>query len=276
MFLNTVIIVLQETIEAALLIAVLLVLTHLFSKRGYGSFSLQTRWVVVSIVIGSIGAVIYSYYTSQISVMFDYTGQEVFNAGIHLLSFILIFLLAFLVPNERLAQNAQQKIWLVAFCMTGIVVFAIVREGSEIILYIGGIAGQGENFSRVLLGGSIGAGIGVSTGVILFYSLINLSVNWSFRACLILLCLIAGNMCSQVVLLLTQADWLFFTPIAWDSSSGLPENSIIGQLLYALIGYEATPSILQVVVYLIGITLIVVSPLFRKAWPQQRYVIGES
>lgn len=275
MFHNTVILVLQETIEAALLIGVLLVFTHLFSKSGYGSFSLQTRWVTVSIAIGSIGAVIYSYYTSQISEMFDYAGQEVFNASIHLLSFIFIFLLAFLVPNKRLTQNAQQRIRLAAFCMTGIVVFAIVREGSEIIQYIGGIAGQGENFSRVLLGGSIGAGIGVSTGVILFYSLINLSVNWSFRACLILLCLIAGNMCSQVVLLLTQADWLLFTPIAWDSSSGLPENSIVGQLLFALIGYEATPSILQVVVYLIGITLIVVSPLFRKAWPQQRSLVGE-
>lgn len=275
MFHNTVILVLQETIEAALLVGVLLVLTNLFSKSWHRSFSLQTRWVAVSIGVGSIGAVIYSYYTSQISVMFDYVGQEVFNACIHLLSFILIFLLAFLVPNERLAQNAQQRSRLAAFCMTGIVVFAIVREGSEIIQYIGGIAGQGENFSRVLLGGSIGAGIGVSTGVILFYCLINLSVDWSFRACLILLCLIAGNMCSQVVLLLTQADWLLFTPIAWDSSSGLPENSIVGQLLFALVGYEATPSILQVVVYLIGITLIVVSPLFQRAWPQQRSLIGE-
>ncbi len=154
--------------------------------------------------------------------------------------------------------------------------FAMVREGSEIILYTVGIAGQEENFTPVMLGGFIGAGIGVSTGVLLFYGLISLSLIWSFRVSLVLLCLIAGNMGSQTVLLLTQADWLPFTPIAWDSSSALPENSVFGYLLYALIGYEATPSMLQVGLYLFGIVLIILSPLFRKSWSQQNKLAGSS
>jgi high-affinity iron transporter len=110
--------------------------------------------------------------------------------------------------------------------------------------------------------------------VFLFYGLINLSVIWSFRASLILLCLIAGNMGSQAVLLLTQADWLPFTPIAWNSSAALPEASILGHLLYALVGYEATPSILQVALYLFGIILIIASPLFRKTWVQHEFLRG--
>lgn len=91
---------------------------------------------------------------------------------------------------------------------------------------------------------------------------------------LVLLCLIAGNMGSQVVLLLTQADWLPYTPIAWDSSSALPENSVVGYLLYALIGYEATPSMLQVGIYLFGIALILLSPLFRRSWQQKNEFAG--
>jgi len=276
MFLNAVVLVLQEMIEAALLISVLLVFTHLFRSAWNGSFNLPTSWVIVSVVAGSLGAVIYSYYTPQISGMFDYVGQEVFNAGFHLLSLMLIFLLAYMVPHKSLAQKALQRSQLAACCMAGVVIFSFVREGSEIIQYIGGIAGQDENFSPVVVGGAIGAGIGVSTGVLLFYGLISLSVNWSFRASLILLCLIAGNMGSQAVLLLTQADWLPFTPIAWNSSIVLPETSIVGQLLYALIGYEATPSMLQVAIYLFGIILIVVSPLFRKAWPQHRSLVEET
>lgn len=276
MFLNAVVLVLQEMIEAALLISVLLVFTHLFRRNWESSFKLKTNWVLYSIAIGGIGAVVYSYYTPQISEMFDYVGQEVFNATIHILSFLLIFFLAYLVPSKILATKILQRSRVAAFCMAGVVMFAIVREGSEVIQYIMGVAGQDENFSPVVLGGAIGAGIGASAGVLLFYGLINLSVNMSFKTSLILLCLIAGNMGSQVVLLLTQADWLPFTPIAWNTSNGLPETSIFGQLLYALIGYEATPSLLQVSAYLFGVILIAVSPLFRNAWPQHRSLVGET
>lgn len=276
MFLNSVILVLQEMIEAALLISVLLVFTHLLQKNWVEAFVLRTRWVAISIAIGGAGAAIYSYYTPQISEMFDYVGQEVFNASIHILSLLLIFLLAFMVPGHRLSLSVAQRSRAAAFCMTGIVMFSIIREGSEIIQYIGGIAGQEENFTPVVVGGFIGAGIGISTGVLLFYGLISLSATWSFRLSLLLLCLIAGNMGSQAVLLLTQADWLPYTAIAWNSSSALPENSIVGHLLYALIGYEATPSILQVSIYLLGIVLILVSPLFRKFWPQRHALVDDT
>lgn len=276
MFLNSVILVLREMIEASLLISVLLVFTNLFQRSWDKSFVLRTSWVGFSIAIGVLGAAIYSYYTPQISEMFDYVGQEILNASIHLLSLLLVCFFAFLVPSARLAKNVMGRARFAAFCMTGIVMLAIVREGSEIIQYVGGIAGQEGNFTPVVLGGFIGAGIGVSTGVLLFYGLINLSANWSFRISMGLLCLIAGNMGSQAVLLLTQADWLPYTPIAWNSSSALPENSIVGHLMYALVGYEATPSILQVSIYLLGIVLIVISPLFRKPWPQQHSLVGET
>ncbi len=109
MFLNAVMLVLQEMIEAALLISVLLVFTHLFQKSWDKAFVLRTRWVAISVVMGTLGAAVYSYYTPQISEMFDYVGQEVFNASIHLLSFILIFLLAFMVPNARLSPSVLKS-----------------------------------------------------------------------------------------------------------------------------------------------------------------------
>lgn len=158
--------------------------------------------------------------------------------------------------------------------MIGVVLLAIIREGSEIILYVGGVAGQPGNFTPVLFGGIIGGGIGVSTGVLLYYGLISLNIKWAFRLSLILLALVTGNMGSQAVLLLTQADWLPFTPIAWNSSAILAEDSIPGHLLYALIGYESTPSVLQLVCYLSGMILIIVSPLFRQALPRNQSLVN--
>ena len=59
-------------------------------------------------------------------------------------------------------------------------------------------------------------------------------------------------MLSQATLQLTQADWLPAAQPLWDSSYWVSENSITGHVLYSLIGYEATPSGLQVTAYVSG------------------------
>ena len=49
-----------------------------------------------------------------------------------------------------------------------------------------------------------------------------------------------------------QVDWLSQSPAVWDTSSIITEHSLLGELLYALIGYEATPTFLQSSVYISG------------------------
>lgn len=150
--------------------------------------------------------------------------------------------------------------------LTLVIALGVVREISEIIIYVTGIATQPENVSPVMLGSFIALGIGASGGILLFYILINLSELWALRSCMVLLALFTGNMASQACLLLTQADWLPYTAELWDSSSLLPEYTVPGQLLYALVGYEATPSILQGLCYVIAMLLILFSPLFKITW----------
>jgi len=93
-----------------------------------------------------------------------------------------------------------------------------------------------------------------------------LPVAWSYRVSMLLLALFAGNLASQATQLLTQADWLPYTPQLWDSSNLIPEYSVPGQLLFALVGYEANPSVLQAVLYLVSALLIAISPLFILSW----------
>ena len=150
--------------------------------------------------------------------------------------------------------------------MVFVVVLAILREGSEIIQFGSGVLGQGEVGLPIFYGGLVGAGIGVSTGVLLYYGLTGLSLERSLKVCVLLLALTAGNMASQATLLLNQADWLPFTPIVWDSNRLLVESSVLGQLAYALIGYEATPSLMQVSAYFFGLVAVFASPISRLAW----------
>ena len=266
MFLNAVILVLQEILEAAMLISIMLVLTYELRQHWPASFHLRVRWVVNAMVTGTVGAWIYAWSMPTVSTWFDYAGLEIVDACLQfgIIFFLLVF--CFVLDPKVFEAEAGKRSTIASTSMVVVVALGIIREGSEIILYGAGIMGQPENITPVVLGGLMAAGIGISSGWFLFYGLVSLKQRAAFRTAVILLALFAGNMAAQGVLLLTQADWLPYTIELWDSSGLLAEYTVPGQLLYALIGYEATPSLLQAGAYLTAVILVLISPLFRLAW----------
>jgi high-affinity iron transporter len=138
---------------------------------------------------------------------------------------------------------------------------AITREGPGIMVYLGGFLGQDDTVQAVLIGSALGFGIGVSVGLLVFYGLLALGGRRGRRVTLALLALFSGNMLAQSALQLTQADWLQAGPTLWDSSAWLPEQSIAGHLLYALLGYESSPSLAQVLAYLAGAAAVLAAAL---------------
>lgn len=246
MFLNSVVLILQEILEAALLVSVLLVFTRVNGMRA--------GWVFLGLAAGCVGALIFSLNMATISEWFDYVGQEVVNASLQYAITLLLALFAFCYGTGR----ARLKSWMLT-CMILSVTFSLSREGAEIFIYIEGVLSQPPHIRPTLTGAGIGAGIGVSVGVLLYYGLLWFPGRWVTFCCLLLLAMVAGNMSSQGTLLLTQADWLPPTATLWDTGTAIAENSIPGHLLYALIGYEATPSLLQAVAYAAGILLVLAS-----------------
>ncbi len=248
MFLNSVVLILQEILEAALLISVLLVFTRLRSIRPF--------WAIAAIASGAIGAYFFAHHMASISEWFDYVGQEVMNAFIQLaILFILAIFSAKYLGNTHSPHSSQMNRGFIV-CTLLLVALSLTREGSEVFIYVGGALGDPSHVQPTLMGSVIGAGIGISVGVLIYYGLLGLPTKRISTSGLLLLSLIGGNMASQATLLLTQADWLPYSRILWDTSSWLPENSILGRLLYAIIGYEATPSLFQVFSYATGILLI--------------------
>jgi high-affinity iron transporter len=65
---------------------------------------------------------------------------------------------------------------------------------------------------------------------------------------------LSGSMMSQATQLLIQVDYLPTAFPLWDTSNLISERSVTGQVLYALIGYEATPVFLQVIAYVMAST----------------------
>jgi high-affinity iron transporter len=265
MFLDAVILILQEILEAALLIGVLLVLMRRLGVPAlWPGLRLRGTWVAWSLGCGALGAWLYAGWMPVIAEWFDYVGQDVVNALIQAGIVLLMLVFGALYPAGR-AQSPRLGTFASA-CLVGMVALVVAREGSEIILYMSGVMGQPENLSTVLLAAMMAAGIGLSCGVFLHYGLVCLRPRQSLRTALLLLALFMGSMASQAVLLLTQADWVPWTDQAWDSSSLIDEAGITGQLLYALVGYEATPSLAQAGFYSVVIIAVMLTALFRKGW----------
>jgi high-affinity iron transporter len=258
MLLSSVIFTLQETLEAALIISVLLVTSRLVNANG--------KYIGQGILIGLAGALIYSLNMATISEWFDYVGQEITNATIQFLIIIFIISLTYLTFNLIHQKNNSSVTirTLFAISVTAIIALAITREGSEILIFFGGFYQQSNDFTAVIMGGAIGFTIGVSVGILLYYLLMNIATIWRQRISTILLALTAGNMASQAVTELTQADWMSQGQFLWDTSTLLSEYSVLGQLMYALIGYEATPSSQQVIFYLVAISLVIASYQFSN------------
>lgn len=269
MFLNAVILVLQEILEAALLISLLLALGATLRQRWQGFTQMERHWVLSAMLLGFAGASLYAWFTPAVSTWFDYVGYEVVNAILQLGAVALALLFCYVLNPAALRRKPGWEARAARACMISVVAISIIREGSEIILYIQGIVGQRDKLMPVVLGTLMAAGIGFSSSFLLYHALGSLSGKWTFRIALLLLSLFAGNMACQAALLLTQADWLPYTPQLWDSSGILPEYTIAGQLLYALVGYEANPSLLQALAYFATATLVVLSPLFRSAWSRE-------
>jgi len=250
----TVIIFLREVLEAALILSVLLAVSFRLNHT--------RKWIFPALGIGFIGASITAYYLGDISNMLEGSGQEVMNSTLLIIMVVLINIICLWLAQFRYKSNTKSPSFLSDIIRTILIMnvgIAIMHEGSELSIYSYSFMQTHENNLSLILGGGLGLGIGASLGSIVYYLLINLQRNTLLKVSIVTLMLISAGMASQAALYLIQSGWLPSQLPLWDTSQFVSERSIIGQLLYVLVGYEATPSPLQVIFYFAVIIFCMVS-----------------
>ncbi len=81
---------------------------------------------------------------------------------------------------------------------------------------------------------------------------LNLHKFFLFTGSLIIF--IAGGLMSHITMGLQEIGiLLFLREKAWNLSFLIPNDSLLGKILHAFIGYEASPTILQMIIYLLYI-----------------------
>lgn len=234
--LSALIIILREVLEAGLIISALLAATRI--KQ------MASRNLTIGIGCGLVGALFIAGNMDAISNFGDGIGQELLNA---LLDITIIVMLACSNAAGLLDHNRPVIGWFAA----GTIACAVSREFSEIVIYASGFSGSFSAFMPVLIGGTIGTGIGLSIGALLYYLLVYQPPKRALFITAILLALIGAGMGAEAISYLDQAGLTPAQQPFWDTSHWLAEGSIGGQLLHALIGYEATPTPLQFITYIL-------------------------
>jgi high-affinity iron transporter len=255
--LSSAILVFREALEAALIITIVMAATRGVPRRGW--------WVMGGIAAGLCGSIVVAMGAGQLAAAAEGVGQELFNAGI-LLSAVLM--LAW--HNIWMAQHGREMVnqmksvgksvsagqepITVLFAAVGL---AVLREGSEVVLFLYGVATGGESLLGLYLGGALGLSAAMVLGVILYRGLLNVPIRHFFTVTSWMVLLLAAGMASQAAHFLIQSGLL--PPLVrrlWDSSDFISEQSLLGQLLHTLIGYDSRPSGMQMLFYVITLLII--------------------
>lgn len=228
MLLDAIVTVLRETLEAGVLVSLLA-----SASRGHG---LRLTWLAVALPAGTVAAIVYALNLQSISEGFDGVGQEVLNATLQ------YAICALLLATLALLRDAAAARRLLQACMGAAVVLSLSREAGEILIFFSSYLRVETELMRALTSGFVGLFVGFSVGMLTFLALTATHSALAIRIQTVLLALVCVGMAVQGTQLLTQADWLPAGEPLWDSNRLLEEKSMLGQMAYAVFGYEATPA----------------------------------
>ena len=232
MLVNTVLMFLRELLPLCLLLATLLV-WHRSLWRRFALFFVLPSLLLLSVI---------SLKMVWISEQLDGRGLEFLYSFLYLSCFALLCLAAWKVGYGLWCSA------LAAACLLSI-------SGSNLLLYIW-LPTQTENTpADLVLGSALGIGIGASIAVLWYYLLTELKL-WRQQSFTLLLSFSGARQVMMASALLIQSDWLVAGPQLWQTEQLLSEQSELGFFLQALMVYEATPMLSQLLLSFVCFVLL--------------------
>ena len=169
--LATLIIVFREVLEAGLIIGIVLAATEGVTHRG--------RWIAGGIAGGVTGAALLAGFAGALSNAFSGSGQELFNATILLIAVVMLGIHITWMASHGRQMAHEMKVMGRAVvegdrslaAMALVVAVAVLREGSEVVLFLFATSTQ-EGAGPILIGGAAGVLAGAAVSLILYRGLV--------------------------------------------------------------------------------------------------------
>ncbi len=262
------IIVFREVLEAGLIVGVVLAASRGVPGRG--------RAVALGVLAGIAGAIVVALFASQISEAFSGRGQEIFTAAVLLLAVVMLAWHVVWMSQHAREMTARlrelghsvsagsESVLVLAVAVGA----AVMREGSEVVLFLTGIAMQETGQAAALaLGSAGGLVLGAAVSAVVYTGLMAVPLRRVFTVTGVLVTLLAAGLAAEAMHQLSNAGVVnVMDRTLWDSSWLLGEDSWAGRVLHVLIGYIDRPNGIELLAYVLtagGIALL-------ATWPRQR------
>ena len=252
------VIVFREVIEAGIIVGIVMAVT-----QGIAGATLR---IAIGVAGGVSGAILVAVFAEALADALQGVGQELFNGSI-----LAIAVLMLTWHNVWMASHGRQmaadmrqigeqvKSGSRSLAALSVVIgVAVMREGSEIVLFLYGLAAAGGSTAGSLIFGSIlGLIAGCAVSALTFFGLVTIPPRYLFRVTTALITFLAAGLAAQSVSFFQQAGVISaLSQTAWDTSAILSDTSLFGRVLHTLIGYSDQPSYLEVLAYITTLTTI--------------------
>ena len=151
--------------------------------------------------------------------------------------------------NKAAASTGKRAVFMLAF-------MAVVREGVELAIFITAAFFAGDpsqvmtNTIQTLAGTILGLGTAALLGYTIFATTVRLDLRKFFQVTGIMLILFAAGLVAHGVHEFNEVGWIpVIVEHVYNINMILDENSIAGQLLKTLFGYNGNPSLTEMIAY---------------------------
>ena len=272
--LGALIIVFREVLEAGLIVGIVMAATRGVEGRG--------RWIMIGIGAGILGAAVVAAFAGAISQAFEGAGQELFNAGV--LATAVVMLMwhnAWMARHGREIATEMRTIGTAVSegakpltALSIVVGLAVLREGSEVVLFLYGILASGVSGASLVVGSLLGIAAGAAFTGLTYFGLLAIPQRYIFAVTGWLIALLAAGMAAGAVQYLNNAGYAeVLGTTVWDTSWLLSQGSLLGKLLHTLIGYTERPTELQLTVYIGTLFAMALLMRFARYRPPERVAV---
>jgi len=269
---GTAVIVFREVFEAGLAIGII--------AAALGHAPKALRYIWGGVLAGIVASMVVAIFAGGIANLFGGFGQEMLNATILILAVLMLawHTLWMARQGRQIAQDLKALGQQAAsgsksmMAVATVVATTVLREGSEVVLFLyGAAAGSGATALQSLSGGLLGIALGGLVSFVTYKGIVRIPMRWVFTVTTGLIALLASGMAAQAARFLQAAGAItIMESEVWDWSNVLPEKSLPGIFLKALMGYSDTPTQLMLAAFVVTLATFVVVNYLATPKPQAK------
>jgi len=240
---------LREGLEAALIIGIVLGALRQMHRRD----------LVSAIWTGTGSAVLLSLFSAilltRLGLELKDPAEAIFEGITMLLAAgILTWMIFWISQRARnikaeLETGVQRASQTGKWSLFGLAFIAVLREGVELALFLTA-ATFSSSAAQTILGAVLGLGTAILLGWSFFASTVRLDLRRFFQVTGFLLLLFAAGLVARGVGELIEVGWIpALIEHVWELGGVVSAESVLGETLGALFGYNVNPSLMQVLAY---------------------------